>query len=89
MKFIKLSEILFIIVFLLFYYWLFTLGNDGIYIALTVLLIPTIIHVIQICDEENETSKIWKPLFISYSGLIILLVLISIKIKEWKIKKYK
>lgn len=87
MKFI--SEILFSILFIIFYYWLFTLGNDGIYIALTVLLIPTIIHIIQICDDDCETSKIWKPLYISYSGLLILLVLMSIKIKLWKRKYFK
>lgn len=52
-------------------------------ISLFLLLIPSIILLGGIITHNKRTTKIWKPLYISFLGIVIGIILLVLKFNKW------
>ncbi len=58
-------------------------GHDGIFTSCIILLITSFICLFSIVANGVKTTEVWKPLFISFTGLIIGITLLIINFNKW------
>jgi len=51
--------------------------------SLFLLLIPSIFLLMEIGSFNRRTTQIWKPLYISFLGIVIGVILLVLKFNKW------
>jgi len=57
--------------------------NNGVGLSIIILILTSFLCLLSIVDHGVKTTNIWKPLFISFTGLAIGITLLIIKFNKW------